>query len=133
MEVAREVSLASRDGHRMRDGVVARYRGGMSPHKTTAPLLRVELGDVLRMVRKEQGATLRDVSARAQVSLGYLSEVERGQKEASSELLEAICAALGVPLWVVLREVSDRMAMQSGVAMGESVGSRVLADVTLIS
>ncbi|MHB1803118.1 MAG: helix-turn-helix domain-containing protein, partial [Actinomycetes bacterium] len=52
----------------------------------------------------------------ARVSLGYLSEVERGQKEASSELLGAICGALGVPLSWVLREVSDRLAMDESLA-----------------
>jgi len=57
-------------------------------------LLREEIGQVLRMVRRSQGRTLREVSTSAQVSLGYLSEVERGQKEASSELLAAICKAL---------------------------------------
>lgn len=81
------------------------------------PLLRTEIGDVLRVLRKHQGRTLREVSSQAQVSLGYLSEVERGQKEASSELLESICAALGVPLWFVLREVSDRMALAEGTVM----------------
>ena len=65
-------------------------------------LLRRELGDVLREHRQVQGRTLREVSARASVSLGYLSEVERGEKEASSELLAAICAALEVPLSEVL-------------------------------
>lgn len=64
---------------------------------------------MLRSLRTLQGRTLREVSSQAQVSLGYLSEVERGQKEASSELLESICSALGVPLWFVLREVADRM------------------------
>ena len=54
-------------------------------------LLRRLLGDVLRRRRQEQGRTLREVSALARVSLGYLSEVERGQKEASSELLSSIC------------------------------------------
>src|SRR5690242_4410165 len=57
-------------------------------------LLRQLLGDVLRRLRLRQGRTLREVSASARVSLGYLSEVERGQKEASSELLAAICGAL---------------------------------------
>ncbi len=74
-------------------------------------LLRRIIGDVLRQRRREQGRTLREVSAAARVSLGYLSEVERGQKEASSELLAAICAALGVPLSEVLREVSDGLAV----------------------
>ncbi|REE99237.1 helix-turn-helix domain-containing protein [Thermomonospora umbrina] len=74
-------------------------------------LLRQLLGDVLRRLRLRQGRTLREVSAAARVSLGYLSEVERGQKEASSELLASICKALGVPLSHVLREVADQLAL----------------------
>lgn len=74
-------------------------------------LLRHLLGDVLRRLRLRQGRTLREVSASARVSLGYLSEVERGQKEASSELLSAICSALETPLSHVLREVSDNFAL----------------------
>jgi transcriptional regulator with XRE-family HTH domain len=74
-------------------------------------LLRHLLGDALRRLRLRQGRTLREVSASARVSLGYLSEVERGQKEASSELLAAICSALGIPLSQVLREVSDNFAL----------------------
>ena len=73
-------------------------------------VLRHEIGDVLRDVRQRQGRTLREVSHSARVSLGYLSEVERGQKEASSELLSSICSALDVPLSLMLREVSDRLA-----------------------
>jgi len=74
-------------------------------------LLRQLLGDVLRRLRLRQGRTLREVSASARVSLGYLSEVERGQKEASSELLAAICGALGTPPSQVFREVSDNFAL----------------------
>ena len=74
-------------------------------------LLRHLLGDALRRLRLRQGRTLREVSAAARVSLGYLSEVERGQKEASSELLAAICSALGAPLSQVFREVSDNFAL----------------------
>jgi transcriptional regulator with XRE-family HTH domain len=73
-------------------------------------LLRQEIGDVLRHARRRQGRTLREVSSVARVSLGYLSEVERGQKEASSELLASICGALEVPLSCVLHEVSQRVA-----------------------
>lgn len=73
-------------------------------------LLRRELGEALRERRQEQGRTLRDVAASAAVSLGYLSEIERGVKEASSELLAAICDALDVPLSVVLDDVSRRAA-----------------------
>ena len=69
-------------------------------------VLRQVVGDELRRRRQDQGRTLRDVSAAAAVSLGYLSEVERGQKEASSELLAAICGALDVPLSAVLSSVS---------------------------
>jgi transcriptional regulator with XRE-family HTH domain len=75
-------------------------------------LLRRLLGDVLRRHRLQQSRTLRDVSSAAGVSLGYLSEVERGRKEASSELLAAICGALDVSLSEVLREVSDDLARE---------------------
>src|SRR5215813_7589001 len=77
----------------------------------TMVLLRHLLGDALRRLRLRQGRTLREVSAAARVSLGYLSEVERGQKEASSELLAAICGALETPLSQVFREVSDNFAL----------------------
>ncbi|AOZ73492.1 transcriptional regulator [Boudabousia tangfeifanii] len=85
------------------------------------PLLRREIGEVLRSLRQAQGRTLREVSGLARVSLGYLSEVERGQKEASSELLASICESLDVPLWVVMREVSDRIAMAEGVTFTDIV------------
>ena len=84
-------------------------------------VLRHEIGDVLRDVRQRQGRTLREVSHSARVSLGYLSEVERGQKEASSELLSSICSALDVPLSIMLREVSDRVAVAEGVAVPDTV------------
>ena len=70
------------------------------------------LGDVLRRRRMQQGMTLREVSKNARVSLGYISEIERGQKEASSELLSSLCSALEVPLSDVLREVSDAVAVE---------------------
>ncbi|ASY32493.1 MULTISPECIES: helix-turn-helix domain-containing protein [unclassified Streptomyces] len=74
-------------------------------------LLRRLLGDVLRRQRQRQGRTLREVSSSARVSLGYLSEVERGQKEASSELLAAICDALDVRMSELMHEVSDELAL----------------------
>jgi transcriptional regulator with XRE-family HTH domain len=74
-------------------------------------LLRRVIGDALRARRQGQHRTLREVSTAANVSLGYLSEIERGQKEASSELLAAICDALGARLSEVLREVSDTVAL----------------------
>ncbi len=73
-------------------------------------LLREVIGDVLRRTRISQGRTLREVSDSARVSLGYLSEVERGRKEASSELLGSICGALQIPLSRVLADAGDRMA-----------------------
>jgi transcriptional regulator with XRE-family HTH domain len=81
-------------------------------------LLRQEIGDVLRDARRQQGRTLREVSSVARVSLGYLSEVERGQKEASSELLASICGALAVPLSSVLLEVSERVAAAENLIPG---------------
>ncbi|WP_431859867.1 helix-turn-helix domain-containing protein [Micrococcus terreus] len=91
------------------------------PKEHAMPVLRQEIGDVLRDVRQRQGRTLREVSHNARVSLGYLSEVERGQKEASSELLSSICSALNVPLSLMLREVSDRIALQEGVHIPDTV------------
>ncbi|WP_431942054.1 helix-turn-helix domain-containing protein [Micromonospora marina] len=74
-------------------------------------LLRRVIGDALRARRQGQHRTLREVSSAANVSLGYLSEIERGQKEPSSELLAAICDALGARLSELLREVSDTVAL----------------------
>ncbi|MGC7100088.1 helix-turn-helix domain-containing protein [Amycolatopsis lurida] len=69
-------------------------------------LLREAIGDRLRHARTNQRRTLRDISRAAKVSLGYLSEVERGQKEASSELLASICEALELPLSELLHKVA---------------------------
>jgi transcriptional regulator with XRE-family HTH domain len=87
-------------------------------------LLRTQLGSTLRGHRLRQRRTLRDVSGAARVSLGYLSEVERGQKEASSELLASICDALDVELADLLAEVSleMRVARAGGVrALAQAV------------
>ena len=78
-------------------------------------LLREVIGDVLRRARTSQGRTLREVSHSARVSLGYLSEVERGRKEASSELLSAICTALEVPLSRVLTDAGAELACHEGI------------------
>ena len=80
-------------------------------------LLREVIGDVLRRARNDQGRTLREVSDTARVSLGYLSEVERGRKEASSELLSAICGALDVPLSQVLADAGEEMAREELAAV----------------
>ena len=81
-------------------------------------LFRASLGAVLRAERMRQSMTLRDLSALARVSLGYISEIERGQKEASSELLAALCEALDLPLSAVLREVSDHVETQELALLG---------------
>lgn len=76
----------------------------------TMVLLRESVGLQLRRARTDQSRTLRDVARQARVSLGYLSEVERGQKEASSELLHAICTALGLSLSGLMRGVTADIA-----------------------
>ena len=81
-----------------------------------SPLVREVIGEVLRLARTSQGRTLREVSDSARVSLGYLSEVERGRKEPSSELLNAICDALDVPLSTVLTDAGGRMANEERAA-----------------
>jgi predicted transcriptional regulator len=83
------------------------------------PLLRTVLGDMLRRLRFEQGRTLADVARAAKVSMPYLSEVERGRKEASSEVLAAICAALGVEVWDLLTEIG-RDQSSARIASGPS-------------
>jgi transcriptional regulator with XRE-family HTH domain len=75
-------------------------------------LFRRLLGEVLRSARMQRGMTLRELSADARVSLGYISEIERGQKEASSELLASLCQAMDLPLSEVLRDVADAVAIE---------------------
>lgn len=76
-------------------------------------LLREAIGDRLRHTRTTQHRTLREVSRAARVSLGYLSEVERGRKEASSELLTAICDALDLPMSDLLHLVAEDVSAVS--------------------
>lgn len=78
-------------------------------------LVRQEIGDVLRDFRLQKGRTLRQVAGKASVALGYLSEVERGQKEASSEILASVADALETPISVIMREVGDRLAIIEGI------------------
>lgn len=80
-------------------------------------LFRRLLGDVLRGARMQRGMTLRELSAEARVSLGYISEIERGQKEASSELLASLCQAMDLPLSEVLRDVADAVALEEAAAI----------------
>jgi transcriptional regulator with XRE-family HTH domain len=85
------------------------------------PVLRQVVGETLRGVRMRQRRTLREVSATARVSLGYLSEVERGQKEPSSELLAAICQALDVELSELFAEVSQTLRREEKLALNNRV------------
>jgi len=78
-------------------------------------LVRQEIGEVLRDVRQQKGRTLRQVASRASVALGYLSEVERGQKEASSEILASVADALDIPVSFIMREVGDRISVLEGL------------------
>lgn len=83
--------------------------GGEPPR----PLLRVMLGDVLRRTRLAQGRTLADVARQARVSLAYLSELERGRKEGSSEVLAAVCDALGIELSALVLEAGAELGRQA--------------------
>lgn len=97
-------------------------------------LVRRVIGDALRARRQGQHRTLREVSTAANVSLGYLSEIERGQKEASSELLASICEALGSQLSEVLREASDSLARTEradGGLVETPLGDRAMAEGAL--
>ena len=88
--------------------------GPRTGERRPRPLLRTTLGGVLRRTRREQCRTLADVAGAAKISMPYLSEVERGRKEASSEVLGAICDALRIELSDLLaqagRELVDRRA-----------------------
>jgi transcriptional regulator with XRE-family HTH domain len=97
-------------------------------------LVREAVGDVLRRHRVEQDRTLREVSEAAAVSLGYLSEVERGKKEPSSELLASICLALRIPLAQLLGEVSRELLDAEADATPVAVGAhaRVAAPAPVV-
>ena len=89
-------------------------------------IFRRLLGDVLRSARMQRGMTLRELSGEARVSLGYISEIERGQKEASSELLASLCEALDLPLSDVLRDVADAVAIEE-LALGDVATTPITA------
>ncbi|ROS30834.1 helix-turn-helix domain-containing protein [Cellulomonas sp. PhB150] len=91
------------------------------PATHVEPLLRRLVGAILRSRREEQGRTLRDVATDARVSLAYLSEVERGRKEASSEVLVAICRALGMRLVDLVGAAHAQLAEAEG---------RIVVDLT---
>ncbi|MFT4245711.1 MAG: helix-turn-helix transcriptional regulator [Micrococcaceae bacterium] len=96
---------------RWRESGVKRPVAAKAPARET--LFRYVMGDALRDIRIREGKTLRDVSRDSKVSLGYLSEIERGKKEASSELLADVCKALNVPIYTLLRIIADRLEMQA--------------------
>ncbi len=83
------------------------------PSRHAEPLLREALGSALRGFRADKGITLRELAESARVSPGYLSELERGRKEVSSELLASVCHALGTSVADVLIEAAGSMALQS--------------------
>ena len=93
----------------MRDSVLIGPGGGQARPK---PLLRTTLGQILRRARREQGRTLADVARAARVSMPYLSELERGRKEASSEVLAAVCDALRIELSDLLAEAGRHFAAE---------------------
>jgi transcriptional regulator with XRE-family HTH domain len=95
-------------------------------------LVRQEIGDVLRDFRLQKAMTLRQVASRASVALGYLSEVERGQKEASSEILASVADALDTPISVIMREVGDRLAIVEGVSFVNGADGARFAHNTIV-
>ncbi|MFD1824575.1 helix-turn-helix domain-containing protein [Mumia zhuanghuii] len=88
-----------------------------------APLLREALGDALRGERRARGRTLRDVAKSSRVSLAYLSEIERGQKEASSEIIASVCTALGITMLDLVATVARAYAVHQGVAPVREAGT----------
>lgn len=109
-------------------GPVSERRPGRK--RKPAPLLRTVIGQVLRRTRLQQHRTLADVAKRARVSMPYLSEIERGRKEASSEVLAAVCEALQIGLPELLAAAGRRLAGAEGGLAG--AGRRLAgADGTL--
>ncbi|KOX16706.1 helix-turn-helix domain-containing protein [Nocardiopsis sp. NRRL B-16309] len=110
-------------------------QGGAPAEERQDPLMRDLIGDLLRRTRNEQGRTLREVAEDAQVSLPYLSEIERGRKEASSEVLAAVYRSLGLSLSDVLAELYRRTALiglsRTGTGAGDfrRAGAHVPAPV----
>jgi transcriptional regulator with XRE-family HTH domain len=78
----------------------------------------------------QRGMTLRELSAEARVSLGYISEIERGHKEASSELLASLCQAMDLPLSTVLRDVSDAVAVEEALLTDTSLTGVSITPIT---
>lgn len=92
------------------------------PH--SEPLLREALGATMKEFRSQSGFTLRELAKMANISPGYLSELERGRKEVSSELLASVCHAMGVSVASVILESADMMALDAAAAqLAETMGN----------
>jgi transcriptional regulator with XRE-family HTH domain len=109
----------------------------MTPHLThlehrAEPLLRRLVGAILREQREAQRRTLRDVAQDARVSIAYLSEVERGRKEASSEVLAAVCRALGLRLVDLVGTAHAQLALADGRVVVDLTAPGELATVTAL-
>ena len=113
-----------RTGYRGRAAAV--YREAMTDDERR-PLLRKLVGDVLRRHRQEQGRTLAEVAREACVSVQYLSEVERGRKEPSSEILAAVCDALRIELAELLFDV--RLELVGDMPLAPVLQLRVSAPI----
>ena len=112
-----------------RISAVQMCKGQLSQEEGQMVLVRQEIGDVLRDFRLQKGRTLRQVASKASVALGYLSEVERGQKEASSEILASVADALETPISVIMREVGDRLAVIEGLnAIPDTLPDELVAE-----
>ncbi|WP_308468288.1 helix-turn-helix domain-containing protein [Rathayibacter soli] len=113
-------------------------------------LLRHAIGSALRRLRLQRGLTLRQLSERSRVSLPYLSEIERGRKEASSEILSTICLVLGISVPDLLRatdaeylsaveaapkvlDLTTRFGVGSPIASGEPAGETVRHQAVLLA
>ena len=95
-------------------------------------LLRHAIGATLRRIRLDRSLTLRTVADEARISMPYLSEIERGRKEASSELLTAICGALKVPLSQVLTDAGRELARADRVDVVTSAANIDVATKVVI-
>jgi len=104
---------------------MAHWTGASTATEEDPVLLRQVIGNVFRRIRLERGITLRELAELAQVSVPYLSEIERGRKEASSEILAAICRALGLELSDLLHEVQFDLAASQVPQRLETVSIQV--------
>ncbi|MGC5173331.1 helix-turn-helix domain-containing protein [Microbacterium sp. DT81.1] len=98
-------------------------------HRELDPLWRHVLGEHLRRFRHERGETLTETADRAGVSPQYLSEMERGLKEPSSEMVAAVLGALGITLLDLTVAVADDLR----AAPAQAQGATVRAAFTLVA